>query len=131
MKTQKQILARIKLRKPEDFFGFEISDYIFALTLDNANKYYEKPWKEENWEDESEKPREHWVAKIKDYMPFAQGKADDKRGLSANRNISHFIAWAWLAGDDEFSDKISEMHENDYAPYGQPILKEVSEFYER
>ena len=39
MRTQEEIVARVKERKTEDFFGFEISDYVTRLTFENAQQF--------------------------------------------------------------------------------------------
>lgn len=62
-----------------------------------------------------------------DYMPFALGKAQDHRGLSASRSIDHFRAWLWMLSDDETLG-FCDVEEN-YTNYGAPILREICENY--
>jgi hypothetical protein len=69
------------------------------------------------------------LAEMKDYMPFALGKAANHRGLSANRSISKMVAWLWLLGDDELRGQI-EREEIGYTNYGAPILKAICEKYD-
>jgi len=55
---------------------------------------------------------------MRDYISFAWEKANDKRGISANRSIDHFKGWLWLLGDEEGIEYLKA----NYAPYGKPGL---------
>jgi hypothetical protein len=57
-------------------------------------------------------------------MPFAWEKANDCRGLSANRSIEHMTAWLWMLGDD-LADKMDGLYEY----YGKPCLRAICEKY--
>lgn len=124
MRTQAEIVARITSLKDEDFFGFETSDLIDYLDYEHAKQYLKPEVTEEQWNKREQKPP---VEAIKGYMNFAWGKANDKRGLSAGRSVSHFRAWLWLACNDELLNFVNE--DDNYAPYGKPILAKISEFY--
>ena len=62
---------------------------------------------------------------MKKYMSFAWEKANDKRGISANRSIDHFKGWLWLLGDEEGIEYLKA----NYAPYGKPGLAYICKKY--
>lgn len=128
MQTQEAILERIKERTKEDFFGFETSDYVGGLTFENAKPFLKDEVTFDQWKPEYT-TRDEVIAKILDYMPFAWDKANGKRGLSANRSLSHMIAWIWLAGDNEFAAKVDSEFDNNYEFYGKNILAMICDFY--
>ena len=61
------------------------------------------------------------------YMPFARDKCDSERGISANRSINHYIAWAWLI-DDAFYQELEKMYDTQYESYGKPILDRIEKY---
>ena len=128
-KTQEQILSRIADRKEADMFGFEWHEYVGYLTFENAKRFLKDGASDEGWPGPDELTREKLLAKMLDYMDFAWGKANDCRGISANRSIMHYIAWIWLAGDDEFAQKIDDMMRQHYSYYGKPILWVICQHY--
>jgi len=69
------------------------------------------------------------IEEIRNYLPFAFEKAENQRGISANRSIEHFLAWTWLI-DKEFHDKIFFEYETNYYNYGMSILKMIKEKYD-
>jgi hypothetical protein len=126
MKSIKEIKDKIKTGFEHDVFGFGVDDLIEALPFEVAKEYLHesflnKSTAEEEWEALRLKTDDDIKGKMFDYLSFAWDKADGCRGLSADRSIRHFAAWAWLI-DDELYSKIEDMYENDYAPYGKPIL---------
>ncbi len=119
MRTQAEILERIEAVKNDDFFGFQRSDLIDYLDFEHAKPYLKDGVSEAQWaEREILEPEQA----ILDYLPFAWEKANDERGLSANRSMEHMKAWLWLAGDDDVS-WIDERYEF----YGKPHLERISE----
>ena len=131
MKTVVEIKDRIKKGFKNDFFGFGISDLVEALPFEDAKEYLNedflsKQTAEAEWEVRRLKSNEDVKKAMVDYLPFAWEKANNERGLSADRSIQHFIAWAWLY-DEEFQRNIETMYDTNYAPYGKPILKYISE----
>jgi len=127
MRTQDEIVARYEERKESDLFGFEAYLYLYVLDLEHA-----RPYLDEGAEETFVEPvytREAILETMKDYMSFANEKADNERGLSARRSIMHFIAWIWLIGDDAFLKKVEhEAHEN-FHNYGKPILAMIEAEY--
>ena len=126
MRTQKEILARIDEIREEDFFGVEQSDLIGYLDFDNAKPFLKPETTEASWTEILDK-RVTPLDEMKKYMSFALDKAENHRGLSAGRSVSHFRAWLWLIGDDELLAFINK--EENYRYYGVPILRKIGEKY--
>lgn len=122
MKTQDEIVARIRTRKKHDFFGFETSEYLDYLDFAHAKEFLKEGTTPEQWEKVHSKAKTPEEA-IKDYMPFAWDKANNCRGISAGRSICHMIAWLWLDGKDW-----PELE--DYGYYGKPQLVRVCKEYD-
>lgn len=124
MRTQDEIVARINQRKPDDPLGFETSIYVDYLSFEYAKPFLMKGVTEEQWMrcvNTIKTP----IDEIFNYMPFAWRKANDCRGISANRSIIHCIAWLWLAEEDELSEKVEKLYETRYRYYGKPILEMI------
>lgn len=123
--TQEELLARINDRMGRDMFGFEWPEYLMYLSSDNA-----KPFLRPDAESEPEKwSRESIIERMRDYLPFAFEKANGERSISATRSVMHYVAWTWLCGDREFSEAIESAAEENYAPYGKPVLRMIAEHY--
>lgn len=122
MRTQEEIVKRFHERKANDMLGFEVNEYIPYLDYEHAKPFLKKDVGEEEWKQEKMTP----VEKIKDYMKFAWEKANDCRGISAGRSISHMIAWLWLDGQDKF---LEENNTEEYEYYGKPQLVKICELY--
>ena len=119
MRTQEEIVARIKEREKADLFGFEWQEYLMALSYDNAKPYLKPEYDGKDWKTSTENEiRERAV----EYMPFAWEKANDCRGISANRSIMHYTAWLWLLGIDY------DGMEDDYEFYGKPQLEKICNY---
>lgn len=123
MRTQEEIVERVRLRKPQDFFGFEITDLISYLDFEHGKQFLKEDSKmtAEEWEKsrETRPPKEV----MSEYMPFAWEKANNYRGLSSARSISHYQAWLWLDGNEELANSIE-----DYQYYGKPQLVEICNY---
>ena len=123
MRTQEEIVKRINERKKNDMFGWEINGYIKRLDYEHAKPFLKKGVKDKDWKPEKINPAEE----IKDYMHFAWEKANDCRGISAGRSLSHMVAWLWLDGRDYF---LKEWHNlDDYEYYGKPQLIAICDLY--
>lgn len=122
MRTQDEIVARIKDRKDRDMFGFEVNEYVDYLDYAHAKEFLKDDTTQKQWEKEQAKTKTPGES-IKDYMPFAWEKANNCRGLSASRSISHMVAWLWLDGKDW-----PELE--DYQYYGKPQLVRICKEYD-
>ena len=128
--TVEEIDKRYDERNEGDIIGFETNEYLMFMSFDKVRGIVNK----EVGDDELRgllKPvsREHMLEVMQGYMEFAWGKANDMRGISANRSIEHYVAWTWLAGDADLSSEIGRMAWDDYCYYGKPILEHICMFY--
>lgn len=125
MRTEKEIMERYK--KAEDLTGTQKGDLICCLPFKKAKKYLPKEFiklfkkGERTWDD---KMTDDVIKKqIKEYLPFAWEKANNCRGLSAQKTFAHFKTWLWLLGYDLDKNMI------EYTYYGKPHLREISEHF--
>jgi len=123
MKSQSEILERIKKVEKDDFFGVERGNLIAYLEFENAKEFLEDGVTKEKWNKNKSDP----VEDLKKYMPFAWEKANDHRGLSSGRSLSHMRGWLWLDGQDDLVDFLND--ESNYAPYGKPVLSKICAHY--
>lgn len=126
MRTIKEIKQRIKEveRSGHDFMGTETTDLIMCLPYDEAKEFLNDDITKEVFEEKymRKRDRESVLATMLEYMPFAWDKANNQRGLSALRSMSHFTTWVWLAGDD-----LGNLL--DYEFYGKDNLIKICEHY--
>ena len=122
-RTYKEIVQRINQVKDagHDWLGFEQSDLVIRLPWKQAKQFLNETAKEEEWK-VAPRDRKTILKEMLDYMPFAWEKANDKRGLSAGRSMSHFQAWIWMAGDD-----LGNL--SDYEYYGKDHLVKICKHY--
>ena len=133
MRTQDEIVAelrRLNLKENEfdDVLGFKRDDLAVALDFEHAKEFLVKEVTLEEWTGNGGtqySTDEAVLCRMHDYMDFAWGKANDCRGLSANRSIMHYEAWLWLLGG-EHADFGAKLQEN-YQFYGKPQLKMICE----
>lgn len=123
IRTQDEILARIEEIKRRDFLGFETDDLIGYLDFEHAKPFLKPETTPDQWQPDSTDPDEI-KAQMLDYMPFAWEKANNFRGISASRSMSHYSAWMWMTGDLE---KVGDLH--DYEYYGKDNLAAICELY--
>lgn len=92
MRTDDEILQRIKDIATEEVFGFVTTDLVGFLPFAKVRAFLKPQAREEDWHP---LPRDHESIKnqIHGYMAFAWGKANNCRGLSAGRSINHMQAW--------------------------------------
>lgn len=121
MRTDEEIVARIKSLESADFLGWETNDLLICLPFEAAKPFLKSETLAADWSP-LPRDRESVVARMLEYMPFAWEKANGCRGISASRSMSHFSAWVWLAGDD-FGDL------GDYEHYGKGNLRRICEHY--
>ena len=125
MRTDEQILDRIKEVREHDHFGFGWPDLVYRLPFEKAKQFLKEDAKSEDWK---AAPRDHesLLKEMKDYMTFAWTKANDCRGISAYRSLLHMESWLWLLGEDEFINKLDIQN---YTHYGKPQLRAICEKY--
>lgn len=132
MPTQEEIVERYKAKAKNDMFGFESGDYFNYMDWEHGKEFLKEDANitQEKWEKETPSLiREVVLKEMEDYMEFAWGKAIDCRGISSNRSISHYIAWTWLAGDNEFSEKLEKEYDKNYRYYGKDLLVMICQYY--
>lgn len=126
MRTQDEIVNRINERTKEDILDFETGVYIPFLDFEHAKPFLLKGITNEQWvRIYIVNSKENILSEMLGYMPFAWEKANDCRGISANRSISHFEAWLWLM-DDGFLDEFNAI---EYEHYGKEKLKAICDKY--
>lgn len=128
--TQDEILAKLKSREQGDPFGFETNEYLNYLDFEHAKAYLKEDVTTDIWE--KSRPahtREAVIEAMKKYHDFAWEKANNCRGISANRSIMHYIAWLFVVGDLELHAEIAEDFRSNYQFYGKPILIKIAERY--
>lgn len=123
--TQEELIARIYERRDIDTFGFEWPEYAVYLSRDNVEPFLASAVKSEpkKWS------RESIIMRMAEYLPFAFEKANERKGVSATRSVMYYVAWTWLCGDREFSEAVWLAAQNNYAPYGKPVLRMIAEHY--
>ena len=121
MRTDTEILERIKAVEANDWMGTQRSDLILTLPYGLAKPWLEAEVTEETWKPES-RERKDVIERMREYMPFAWEKANNFRGISAGRSMDHYTSWVWLAGDD-----LGDL--TDYEYYGKDNLVRICNKY--
>lgn len=124
LKSQQQIIDKIKGEK--DFFGFTTEVLVFFLDAENAKEFFDEQKDFSDWKPDLP-DKATVIEKMREYMDFAWEKAIDERGLSAGRSVRKFQTWLWLLDDAETLEFAED--DDNYSPYGKPILKCISEKY--
>lgn len=128
--TVEEVDERYEERREDDILGFEVNEYIVYMSFNKVRSIVEKDVTDEAIKDVLEHvSRDNMLKVMLDYMEFAWDKANNMRGISANRSIEHYVAWTWLAGDAGLSAEIEKMAWDDYCYYGKQILERICEFY--
>jgi len=120
-RTDDEIISRINVVTDRDFLGFEVSDLVLCLEYEKAKQFITTDVIQKDWEVVSREPADV-ISMMHDYMPFAWDKANNCRGLSAGRSLSHYSAWIWLAGDD-----LGDLLEYEF--YGKDKLVLICNYY--
>ena len=123
-RTDQEILDRIEAVKKEDLFGVEFDELALRLSFKAVHHLLREEVKETDWKIRG-RDEETLLAEMLDYMPFAWGKANNCRGLSAARSLSHMRGWLFLLGH---SDAVLEKIGN-YTHYGKPHLRAICTHY--
>lgn len=112
LKTPQEIKDRIEFVAQDDWMGTQRSDLIDYLPFADAKEFLKPEVTEEKW---AARPIKSPMEEIAAYLPFAWGKANDCRGLSAGRSLDHIKAWLWLSGYGVIVDR----HFQSYTHYGK------------
>lgn len=127
MKTQDEIVEKIREREAEGFiFDFFPDVLVGKLDFEHAKEFLKEGATAEEWAAccDLDQTREEMVDEMAKYMKLAWDKANNERGLSANRSVQKMEAWCWLLGVDH------EIDWDDYEPYGKPILRRVCQKFD-
>jgi hypothetical protein len=123
VRTPEEVLEQLKIviLSEEDWMGTMCGDLLKHLPFELAKEFLKPGVKEEDW---GFLPlnKDSVIAEMKEYMPFAWKKANERRGLSAGRSMDHYTTWIWLAGDD-----LGELR--DYEYYGKDNLTRICKQY--
>lgn len=132
MRTQDEIVARIKAAEEDDVFGFSREVLLRSLDFEHARPFLNKDATAHDWDKETQGTpngsifvgpllKEEDIRKTaNEYLVFAWGKAQDHRGISAERSVMKLTQYLWLLGMDK---AIKYIEEAGYAQYGCPKLK--------
>lgn len=99
MRTQEEIIERIKDRESADVLGFEIPFYMCLLTKENVRQFCKPDADLTGWD--HKKAEAELDTQAKEYMPFWLEKIENQRGISVCRGTSHFTAWKWSLGHSD------------------------------
>lgn len=121
MRTEAEVVARIRERQPQDLLGFEWKLYLEVLSFAAAREFLKDDAQAADWI--TPKTEAQVRQDAIDYLAFAWDKANHCRGISANRSISHYQAWLWLL-EVEWADELWD----DYEFYGKPQLVRICEY---
>lgn len=128
--TQDEIVEQVKKRKPGDPFNFEVGELVNYLDYDHAKAFLLPTATKEEWDKvHFTHTKEHVLENMKHYYGFAWDKANNCRGLSANRSLMHYFGWIFLLGDYEFLAEITDHAINCYSFYGKPVLERIGDRY--
>ena len=122
MRTTEEVIARINARMDNDILGFEWPIYLEVLPFEQAKPFLVAEATADKWP--APKTLEQIRQEAKEYLAFAWDKANNCRGMSANRSIMHYQAWLWLLGED-WGDALMD----NYEFYGKPQLEKISEYF--
>lgn len=137
--TQEQVATFIRKEAGgrNDPFAHTADALLPYLSFEHAKEFLREGITEELWHEAQreagENPEdpltvERVTQAVRDYMPFAQDKALNHRGLSAGRSITKFWAWVSVLGMAELREFL-ERQEN-YGPYGAPMLAKICEVFD-
>lgn len=125
-RTDQEILERVKAIEGIDFLGFKAEVLVPYLSFEYAKPYLVDTMTAEEWERltaEISPPAQAGA----EYVPFAIGKMEDERGISASRSVQKLAEWAWLDGEDELAEQMDD--EDNYGWYGDRAVRLYTDRY--
>lgn len=126
-RTDEEIVARIQEVSEVDIFGFQTQVLVPHLDFEAAQPYLKEEVTAEDWAEVRagvKSPAEEGA----DYLPFAIGKIEDERGLSAGRSVQKFAEWAWLDGETALAEQLDD--ESNYGWYGDKAVRMYADHYD-
>lgn len=140
-RTTEEIVAKMReLADGEDPHGVERSRLLEALPWKDAQQFLnsDAPHTAESWEVDRTKDHKSVQAQVKAYLGHAWGKANSRRGTSAEKSMAHFRGLLWLLGaeQEELLCKVKEQdaHRDQdgrhlrYSYFGKAALVRISEY---
>ena len=124
-RTDEQIYERMMACRKTEILGFESAEYASRLPWSFVQEIAQEGMTEDVWESQC-RHTAPVMDVMTDYIPFAWEKANNCRGVSVMRAISHYIAWLWLEGSPE-AEALAVKIEH-YSAYGKPQLVLICEF---
>ena len=118
-------LAEIKKFLEGDWKKISSQDEMFGWMRNSVAEFNPDSYKPECKSKCPNLTKKNVIKVMKNYMSFAWDKANNKRGISANRSIDHFKGWLWLLGDEEGIEYLKA----NYASYGKPGLTYICKKY--
>ena len=105
MRTDAEIVERVREVEKHDWLGTERSDLVAVLPFEQAREFLKDSIEESGWK---QLARDEGAVKdrMHDYMPFAWKKANGRRGISAGRSLDHMSAWLWLLGREAAAEQV-------------------------
>ena len=125
MRTQNEIVEYFENKRESDLLGFETDILLQFLDYEHAKPYLEEDATAEDWGESLTDP----IQAMQDYMRFAWEKANNCRGISANRSIGHCMSWLWLAEEKDLLKRVEDEYKNNYQHYGKEILAHICESF--
>lgn len=125
MRTQDEIVARIREVQEDDWLGFRQEVLLAALDFEHARPFVRPDVTAAQWE-EMAVPADRAEQVARDYYRFALSKIRGHRGISASRSVEKLTEYAWLLGRD---DALAAVEAADYALYGAPKVKAWGEAF--
>jgi hypothetical protein len=117
VRTQDEIVARIKAISADDLLGFGREVLIDGLDFEHARPFLApRVDAGRDWSS----PTRSFEVDARHYLEFAIGKILGHRGISAGRSVDKLREWAWLLCRD---DVVQAMDVAEYPQYGAPKVK--------
>lgn len=129
LKSREEICVKVlEVERNSTFLDFRLEVLLPALGYDDVKRFLNaEAIKQHESGEDLWKPVltsiEIVVEEFLSYMKFAWGKAQDMRGISANRSIDKLQMLLFLMGRDDLAEIINRREL--YNPYGAPALIEV------
>ncbi len=125
MRTQDEIKEYLDDKIETDLLGFETDILMEFLDFEHAKHFLKDDTTEEDWGEVKTDP----IQEMQNYMEFAWGKANNCRGISANRSVYHCLSWLWLADEADLLVWVKTELNTNYQHYGKDILAHICEHF--